>query len=84
MRAQPRSDGTAVKLGLQLGYWGATRPTDGAELVGDEGCVRRQFDRWAASGVTMILIQGKNAQHISDPAHLATACRPQLEKAGRQ
>jgi hypothetical protein len=139
MHGQPRSDGAAVKLSLQLDHWGATRSTDDAELVaaaegagfdtvftaeacgsdaytplawlgrqttrmrlgtsvlqlsartptacamaGDEGYVRRQLDRWAASGVTMILIRGNNAQHIRDLAHLATACGPELEKAGRQ
>ena len=73
-----------MKLGLQLGYWRATPPTDDAAIVGEEGYVRRQLDRWTASGVAMILIRGNNARHIRDLAHLATPCGPELEKAGRQ
>ena len=55
---------------------------DDAAIVGSEPYVREQLDRWAAGGVTMIVVRGNNAQHIRELAHLVTARRPELESAG--
>jgi F420-dependent oxidoreductase-like protein len=45
-----------------------------AAIVGDEEHVRAEIERWAASGVTMMIVRGNNAQHIHDLADLATSC----------
>lgn len=45
---------------------------DDAAIVGDEDYVRSEIDRWAASGVTMMVVQGNNAEHIHDLADLVS------------
>jgi F420-dependent oxidoreductase-like protein len=47
-----------------------------AAIVGNQAYVRAEIDRWAACGVTMMVVRGNSAQHIHDLAHLVTSCRP--------
>jgi alkanesulfonate monooxygenase SsuD/methylene tetrahydromethanopterin reductase-like flavin-dependent oxidoreductase (luciferase family) len=47
-----------------------------AAIVGDETYVRAEIDRWAANGVTMMVVRGSSAQHIRDLANLITSCSP--------
>jgi len=43
---------------------------DDAAIVGDEAHVRAELDRWAASGVTMLVVRGGDADHVRALARL--------------
>jgi F420-dependent oxidoreductase-like protein len=47
-----------------------------AAIVGDEAYVRAEIDRWAASGVTMMVVRGNSRQNIHDLARLVTSSTP--------
>ena len=59
-----------VKLGLQLGYWGAQPPTGVGELVDDlhiigtEGEVRDKVAQWEETGVTTLLLSLGSAADV--------------------
>lgn len=60
-----------MKLGLQLGYWGAQPPQNHAELVAAaEDAVRKQMAVWEAAGVTMMVVTAGSAEQVRDLAAL--------------